>query len=172
MSELRVDSIKNLAGDSRFGPVLGTPVAAAGQTFIDFTGIPSWAKKVTVLFKGLSTSGTSPLLVQIGPVGGVETSGYGGGAYTVATWAANTNGFLIGSSTVAVNTFDGIATVALFDAATNTWVFASAGAGVGSNTHSTGGGDKAIAGALSKLRVTTSGGTDTFDAGSVNVMWE
>lgn len=171
MSTLKVNKITNLADDERFGPVLGTPVAAAGQTFIDFTA-PSWAKKGTVLFKGFSTSGTSPLLVQIGPVGGVETSGYAGGAYTPATWAANTNGFLIGSSNIAANAFDGIATVALFDAATNAWVFASAGAGVGSNTHSTGGGDKAITGALGKLRVTTSGGGDTFDAGFVNVMWE
>ena len=171
MSELKVDSIKNLAGDSRFGPVLGTPVAAAGQTFIDFT-VPSWAKKVTVSIRGLSTSGSSPVMIQIGPSAGPETSGYGGGAYNPAAWAANTNGFLTAAQNSAANLLSGNAHLALCDPATNAWVFSFSGAGVGINTHGTGGGEKAIAGVLNKVRVTTSNGTDTFDAGSVNVMWE
>lgn len=172
MSTLKVDKIMNLANDERFGPVLGTPVAAAGQTSIDFTGIPSWAKKVTVSFLGLSTTGTSPIMVQIGPVGGVETSSYAGGVYTVASWSGHSTGFLLQSSAVAANLQSGTMVLTLADAATNTWVMTCASGGAGSNTHSTGGGYKALAGVLNKLRVTTAAGTDTFDAGSVNVMWE
>lgn len=171
MSVLRVDAIQNLGGDSRFGPVSSALVAAAGQTFIEFA-IPTYAKRITVCYKGLSTNGASNHLIQIGPVGGVEASGYGGGAYTPATWAVNAAGFLITALANAAYDLTALATLALADAATNTWVLAAAGIATTANTSSTAGGHKALAGALTRVRITTVNGTDTFDAGAVSVMWE
>ena len=55
---------------------LGTAVTCAGQTSIDFTGLPSWIKKISIIFNGISTSGTSGVLVQVGDSGGIENTGY------------------------------------------------------------------------------------------------
>ncbi len=44
----------------------GTAVASTSGTSIDFTGIPSWVKRVTILFKGVSISSTSQFLIQLG----------------------------------------------------------------------------------------------------------
>ena len=46
--------------------VSGTAVASTSGTSIDFTGIPSWVKRITVMFNGVSTSGTSFKQIQIG----------------------------------------------------------------------------------------------------------
>lgn len=170
MSLLRVDAVQNLDGDSRVGPVSSALVAAAGQTFIEFT-IPAYAKRITVCYKGLSTNGASNHLIQIGPVGGVEVSGYGGGACTPAVWAANAAGFLITALVGAAYDLTALATLALADAATNTWVLASAGIVATANTSSTAGGHKVLANTLNKVRITTANGADTFDAGAVSAMW-
>lgn len=61
------------------GLTSGTAVATTSGTSIDFTGIPSWAKKITVMFSAVSTNGTSPIQVQIG-AGSVSNSGYVGTA--------------------------------------------------------------------------------------------
>ena len=57
----------------------GTSVASTSGTYIDFTSIPSWAKRIVILINGVSTSGSSPLLIQAGPSGGVDTTSYNGG---------------------------------------------------------------------------------------------
>ena len=44
----------------------GTAVASTSGTSVDFTSIPSWVKRITVMFNGVSTSGTSNPLVQLG----------------------------------------------------------------------------------------------------------
>jgi len=54
--------------------VSGTAVASTSGTSIDFTSIPSWVKRVTVMFAGVSTNGTGSYLIQIGDSGGIETS--------------------------------------------------------------------------------------------------
>ena len=42
----------------------GTAVASTSGTSIDFTGIPSWVKRITVMFNGVSTNGTSNIQIQ------------------------------------------------------------------------------------------------------------
>src|SRR5690606_32240364 len=79
------------------GITLGTAVASTSGTSIDFTGIPSWAKRVTVNFSGVSLSGTAFPLIQIGDSGGVETSGYVAAASRSADGASpNVSGFTTG----------------------------------------------------------------------------
>ena len=75
----------------------GTAVASTSGTSIDFTGIPSWAKRITVMFNGVSTNGTSQQLIQIGS-GSVNATGYSSyfsvtpGGFSPAT-AVTTSGF-------------------------------------------------------------------------------
>jgi len=156
----------------------GTAQATTSGTAIDFTGIPSWAKRITVMFNGVSTNGTSPVAVQLGKSGGVETtdySGFGMFASASATAAniigstANTIGFNTSASSFIDNSSVGIATISNISG--NTWIFSSNTASQASIT-SFGNGAKTLAGTLDRVRITTVNGTNTFDAGSINIMYE
>jgi hypothetical protein len=156
--------------------VASTAVTASG-TSIDFTSIPSWVKRVTVMFNGVSTNGSSIVQIQIGS-GSVTTTGYQStssySAANAANYAYATTGFILEASGVAASTASrsGIMTLALFNS--NTWV-ANGTIGTGSTqliTNSCGGVSPTLGGTLDRVRITTVNGTDTFDAGSINVMWE
>jgi hypothetical protein len=156
--------------------VSGTAQNSTSGTSIDFTGIPSWVKRVTVMFDQVSTNGTAQLRVRIGPSAGVETSGYLGASQTTLSTAVNTQAFTAGfdfyDGGAAGAVRNGVMTLSLLNAATNTWV---ATATMGQSNEArviTLGGSKALAGALSIVRVTTANGTDTFDAGSINILYE
>lgn len=148
---------------------IGVAVSTSG-TAVDFT-IPTTAKRVTVTVAGVSTSGANAMLVQLGPSGGPETSGYTGGGYDgTATYATAASGFSdnTGSGT---SVREQVWVFNLHDPATNTWMCSMLGGfSVAGSRHLAG--RKALAGLLNKLRVTTVGGTDTFDAGSINVTVE
>ena len=152
------------------GITSGTAVASTSGTSIDFTSIPSWVKRITVMLYGVSTSGTSNLLVQIGS-GSVTTSGYisssTGASASVAT-VSSTSGFVV-RFPVASYTASGIMTISLITA--NTYV-QSHTLKLATTDTVFGGGDIALGGTLDRIRITTANGTDTFDAGSVNIMYE
>ena len=154
----------------------GTTVASTSGTSITFSSIPSWAKRITLNFSGVSTNGTSLIRLRIGPVAGVETSGYLGTTvgFSAATLACVqfTAGFDINDGASAAVVRNGSFVFSLLDAATNTWsVFGIQGQ---SNANQAGfiGGSKPLAGTLSVLSVTTINGTDTFDAGIINILYE
>lgn len=162
--------------DLTIGPTLGTPVASTSGTSIDFTGIPSGTKIVKIMFVGVSTNGNSDIIVQIGDSGGIEPSGYLGSSATTANGAATaaanyTSGFgVIASNAVAV--IHGAITISIMNSATFT-VVASGVFGRSDNTgtiHT--GGSKSTSAELDRIRITTVGGTDTFDAGSINISYE
>lgn len=151
---------------------LSTAVATTSGTAIDFTSIPSWAKKITVMFNGVSTSGTSNPLIQIGS-GSVTTTGYVGGSQNITTspssgTTAASAGFPI-QSTSASNTIYG--TLILSNITSNIWVISGI-TYVNSTSTSFTNGSLSLSGALDRIRLTTVGGTDTFDAGSVNILME
>lgn len=157
---------------------VGTVQNSTSGTSIDFTGIPSWVKRITVMFNGVSTSGTTNILLQLG-AGSVTSSGYTSiSAYAGATNAAgatsSTAGLVINTGTSNTTTFYGHTTIDLLNASTNTWVAAHLfGITQGATLYSVqGGGTIALSGTLDRIRITTVNGTDTFDAGSINVMWE
>jgi hypothetical protein len=153
---------------------LATAQATTSGTSIDFTGIPSWARKITVMLSGLSVSGTSNAIVQAGTSGGVVASGYvGAGSECGATSNASsyTTGFGI-SSGLAANTIQGTVTLFCLNASSNIWVASGVTAQPSSAfTHQIAG-TVTLSGALDRIRLTTVNGTDTFDAGSVNIMYE
>ena len=150
----------------------GTAVASTSGTSIDFTSIPSWVKRITVMLSGVSLSGTTNLLVQIGS-GSVSTSGYiSTSNYTVnagATIATSaTNGFVIFlSNSGAILT--GHLPITLLGS--NTYV-GSHVASYSATQSLYGAGNVTLSGALDRVRITTVNGTDTFDAGSINILYE
>jgi hypothetical protein len=161
------------ANGSHLGPVLGTEQASTSGTTIDFT-IPSWAKKITVQFVGVSTSGTNSLLVQIGDSGGVEDTGYlsaASGLDTGVTSANSTAGFIV-AAVSAGSVVHGTVVLTLEDATAFTWVSSGTLAFSSSAATSVSAGSKSLSAALTTVRVTTAGGSDTFDAGAVNVIYE
>jgi hypothetical protein len=157
--------------------VAGTAVASTSGTSIDFTSIPSWVKRVTVMFNGVSTNGSSPILMQIGS-GSVSTSGYTTAAqYAVAAsvqYASSTAGFILEPTGNADASAVRFGCVVLSNLGSNTWV--SQGSIYPSVTAvtvcSSTGGSPALSGALDRVRITTVGGTNTFDAGSINILYE
>lgn len=149
----------------------GTAVASTSGTSIDFTSIPSWVKRITVMFNGVS-AGSSNFLIQIGS-GSVTTSGYANRAtYFQSTSLSGGNsstGFLC-ASFGAGNTLSGALTLTLVGS--NTWIATGYFADSSSNATSTGGNSPALSGALDRVRITTVSGTDTFDAGTINIIYE
>lgn len=150
-----------------------TAQATTSGTTIDFTSIPVWAKRITLMFSGVSSNlSDNSFLVQIGDSGGLETSGYAvkvGG--TIGNTAeSSTAGFVVTDSTPSTTTINGAVTLTLLDAATNNWVCA----GVLSASHSelyVSGGSKALTGTLDRIRLTTVL-ANTLNAGQVNILYE
>jgi hypothetical protein len=156
--------------------VSGTAVTASG-TSVDFTGIPSWVKRITVMLNGVSTNGTSELQMQIGTSGGVQNTGYLGtwGTLTSAGVGASnaTSGFLINANGgLASYLRNGSITLSLLDSSTGLWA-AQGLVGCSDNTRlSLIGGSKTLSGTLDRVRITAVNGTDTFDAGTINIIYE
>ena len=152
---------------------LGTAQASTSGTAIDFTGIPSWVRRVTVMFNGVSLSGTSRLVVRLGTSSGVVAAGYTAVAIAInsassTAGAAETTGFSVFQN-LAADTVSGHMVISRITG--NTWV-ASHTVRVAATICSIGGGDITLAADLDRIRITTVGGTDTFDAGSINIMYE
>jgi hypothetical protein len=149
----------------------GTAVASTSGTSIDFTSIPSWVKRITVMFNGVSTNGTSNLLIQIG-AGSITATGYASAASGMDSGVASstyTTGFGIRvGAAAAVSSGSMILNLI----SSNVW--SSNHTVVNSNSASSfiGGGSITLGGTLDRVRITTVNGTDTFDAGSVNILYE
>ena len=154
------------------GTVQNAPFTAP-NTYADFTGIPSWVKRITVMFNGISSSGTSFKQIQLIYGGStVVNSGYASSStrFNGSTLSESpaTTGFVLNSAS-ASDTSSGSFTITNLTG--NTWT------GFGGMTYSTGGnlfsaGGVTIAGTLTGVRITTVNGTDTFDAGSINILYE
>jgi hypothetical protein len=154
---------------------LGTAVASTSGTSIDFTGIPSWVKRITVMFSNLSTNGASVPIVQLGDSGGVETSGYLGsasyaGPSTVGT--TFTTGFGLAAGAAPSSVLQVNMTINRLNLASNLWVASFSGSFSDANYSVHGGGSKSLSSTLDRIRITTVNGTDTFDAGSINILYE
>ena len=155
--------------------VSGTAVASTSGTAILFTGIPSWVKRITVLFSGVSFSGSAGFLVQIGS-GSVTTSGYlsytGQGYSGGASSSSSTTGFGAGQGSNDTASTNRYGTIVIYNLAANTWVSAVTYGSSSNPNGVTGGGAVALSGVLDRVNVTTTNGTDTFDAGTINITWE
>ena len=153
--------------------VLATAVTASG-TAIDFTGIPSWVKRITVMFNAVSTNGTSSPLLRVGTAGGIISTGYTSDIISGVNNAISASNTSIGVSLVsaghqATYSYNGAITLELISA--NLWVIVGtlniyqvAVCSLSSKINT--------GVALDRIRITTINGTDVFDAGSINIMYE
>lgn len=154
--------------------VLGVQQATTAGTSIDFSNIPSGTRQIYINFVGVSTSGTSNIIVQLGDAGGVETTGYLGSACylaAAATSTAFTAGFGIHSAPAAASVIHGTVTLTLENSSANTWCCASLLSRSDSAAVIVGSGSKSLSQELTSVRITTAGGIDTFDAGVINIAY-
>ena len=159
--------------------VQGTSQASTSGTSIAFSGIPSWVKRITIMFNGVSTNGTGAYQVQIGTGGAATISGYsssqtqfGGANQTAGT--SNTTGFVFASPGASTNTYSGIMTISNISG--NIWVYSSLLNSNGTSFLVAGAGNSpTLSGTLDYLRIigsATGNPSDTFDAGSINIQYE
>jgi hypothetical protein len=157
----------------------GTAVTASG-TSVEFTGIPTWVRRITVMFSGLSTNGTNVIKLQIGS-GSYSTSGYSSfvGAITssnTVSYAPLTDGIYLAGHNAATDATSGVFT--LVNITGNTWGVAGTGVRAVATTvtvNTTSMVPFALGGALDRLRIIGSASgnpSDTFDAGTVNILYE
>jgi hypothetical protein len=152
----------------------GTAVASTSGTSIDFTSMPSWVKRITVMFAGVSTNGSSLWQFQLG-AGSVTTSGYLCYEFLqqnagTATVTARTSGFVLNANNAAIVMYGSIV---FQNISGNNWVASSTFTGTGAAASFWSScGSIALSGTLDRVRITTVNGTDTFDAGSINILYE
>jgi hypothetical protein len=153
--------------------VQGTVQNSTSGTNIDFTGIPSWVRRVTVMFNGVSTNGTSNPLIQLGDSGGIENTGYDNNSLLIGVNAVQSTAGFIFLSAAAANIITGQMVFSSFNTS-NTWVGTGTFFVNQSGTYYTlvNNGVKTLSATLDRLRITTVNGTDAFDAGSINILYE
>jgi hypothetical protein len=151
---------------------LATAVASTSGTSIDFTSLPSWIKRITVNFAGVSTSGTSVILIQLGDSGGIENTGYTAASYndTGGSNSTSSAGFSANHASVAASAYNGSMTITSMGSN----IFAETGIFYRSGTAGMAycAGTKTLSDTLTQIRITTVNGTDTFDAGTINILYE
>ncbi len=153
----------------------GAVVASTSGTSIDFTSIPSWVKRITVAFNGVGTNGSSTVLVQIGDSGGIENTGYTGSRGAMLGTNCNSGT----GSTAGFDTYYMTSSLTLIGNMTinkisgTTWIMSYVLAHqTSSYPMGFGAGTKTLSDTLTQVRITTVNGTDTFDSGSINILYE
>lgn len=171
----------NVTSTGAYGQLkAGTAVASTSGTSITFTGIPSWAKRITVMFSNVTLSATSSIIVQIGAgsianTGYIGTAGGVGNSGNIMTVISYTTGFgMAGTASSANQSYNGNLSICLLNSSTGLW------AANGSTSLAPGsftgvqvcGGSKTLSGTLDRVSITTVGGSATFSTGSINILYE
>ena len=155
--------------------VPSTAVASTSGTSIDFTSIPSWVERITIMFQGVSTNGSSITQIQLGTSGGIVTSSYLGSGFIAAD--ANTPAIVNMSSGFLTSGFGAAGyirhgSIVISNITGNSWVAHGITGQSDSTRINMCGGSISLSGTLDRVRITTVNGTDTFDAGSINILYE
>ena len=152
----------------------GTQQATTSGTSIDFTGIPSGVKRVTVMLNVVSSNNTTNYLIQIGDSGGIEDTGYSSGVASSDTtsYSSSTAGFRINNAIDANSTFSGQIILSLMNSSTNTWAASCILNDLFNSKIAYSAGVKSLSAVLDRVRLTTIGAAGTFDAGSINILYE
>ena len=169
-----VTSVNTFTGAVQSVIVSGTAVASTSGTSITFTGIPSWAKRITVMFAGVSTNGTSNYLVQLVTGGGTISSGYNsgcnGGTVGVGT-ATATNGFLATATINSASDLQG-GVMTISNVTSNIWCYSSVINTASSSGRFQSGGGNVNAGAAVTGVIVTTVSANTFATGNINIQYE
>ena len=169
-------------GDATWGAIsagftLGTPVASTSSTSIDFTGIPAGTKQIIINFNSVSTNGVNNYFFQLGDAGGVEVTGYLSACSRIQSdattlgYASSAAAFVMLNDSAA-SVYSGSLTLTLENSSLFTWCasgsFVSTSGTLGLLTMS---GRHTLSQELSSVRITTAGGTQTFDNGEINIAY-
>ncbi|MBV4553054.1 hypothetical protein HU742_018065 [Pseudomonas sp. SWRI102] len=143
-------------------------------TAIDFTGIPSGVNRMSINFSSLSTSGTNTVTFQLG-AGSVDSAGYVGVTTitqhsTLPGVVQYTTGITCDNATAATSVMHG--SIIFTRISANTWTISGTAALSNTGRGFIFSGAKALSGTLDRIRITTAGGTDTFDGGTASINWE
>lgn len=155
--------------------VSGSSITLTNQTAPDFTGIPSWVKRITLMFNGVSANSTGIPLVQLGDSGGYETTSYSAMTSYVSTTnnttrgATSTSGFILLYAGGAADTMSGSLTFSLLNS--NTWVCAGMLFNANASSMNNTSGVKTLSDTLTSIRLYIDG-TQFFDAGTINILYE
>ena len=145
-------------------------------TSITFSSIPNWVKRITIMLSAVSTNGSSEVIFRLGTSGGIQSTGYLTASSVIVAAVVTTNdttGFRIfNNGGASADVRNGALTLTLLDSATNTWTGTGMFGQSDSARTNTIGGSKVLSAALTQIQITTVNGTDTFDAGSINIIYE
>ena len=172
---LTANTVTNFTLQTTGVMVQGTLINTTSGLTADFTSIASNVRTIILLLNGVSVNAAAKLAVQIGPAAGIETTNYSYSHYD--SGGASGNGSTAShiplqlSNMLAATTAIGEIRLNLIDAATNTWIFTTKITELNGSTHTFTSGVKALAGGLTRLRLTTVAGTKAFDAGSINIQY-
>jgi hypothetical protein len=150
----------------------GTAQASTSGTSITFSSIPSWVKRVTVMFNGVNTSGSSGIFIQVGS-GSTSITGYSSVASRTST-AATVTTSTIGAYIYHTGTSDFLSgSATILTTGSNNWsinyMFGGSSAGA---SYFGAASTPTLSGALDRVVISTYNGTDTFTAGSINILYE
>ena len=155
-------------------PIVSDTAKSATSTSVDFTGIPSWVKRITVMLDVVSTNGTSAIQLQLGDSGGIETSGYVSTVSSISNTASGSNvltsGVPVNTASAAAGSYSGILTCVKMSG--NLWSTSISCIRTDTAVAFVGAGNKTLSDTLTQVRITTVNGTDTFDAGTINILYE
>lgn len=162
--------------------------STGGPISVDFN-IPSWAKKVNVLFSDVSISGSSTILVQLGTSSSIENTNYDASVlYNPIYYGTNSNGqvyfnyYWVNRSTIGfpVNVvasgynpgasaiYSG--SLSLSNIHQNIWIGNGNMIYGGTDNVFSMAGKKTLSNTLTQIRITTSNTTDQFDGGIINIL--
>ena len=150
-----------------------TAVPFNSTASITFTGIPSWVKKISVLFDRVTLSSTSSYLIRLGTSSGFETTGYKSQTTIMNSALATLNstvGFIVWNSVATVQT-SGMITIA--NVSGNNWIASGATSWLdNTNSNVVSAGSKSLGAVLDRVQILSSNGADTFTGGTLNIMYE
>lgn len=165
-------------GDGTWGAVglqASANLPSTSGTSVVVTGVPATAKHISVLLSGVSASGTSPVQVNIG-VGALQVTGYDSRVTSAAAGGTNSNtsntGFPLHSTVNSRETSTLTGRVDLYKMSSTVWVCSATLHDISGTYSLTSSGTCVVAGNLDRVGIRATNGTDTFDGGSITVMWE
>ena len=152
-----------------------TAQTASGSS-VDFTGIPSWVKRITVTLDGISFAAAGVARIRLGTSSGLETTGYTGVVFnytttpTISTSALSSSpeGMFAVAGSAAATTVSGVITIVNSEG--NKWISTGQVNRVGDSTQAIGNGAITLPSTLDRLSLVAT--TSTFDAGTINILYE
>jgi hypothetical protein len=162
-----------VASTGAYGQLVQATAQTASGSSVDFTGIPSWVKRITVTMTDISFAAAGVSRIRLGTSSGLVTSGY----TSTSTVFQITPAIGITSITDGIGAFStsAAATVVtgqfiIVNVTGNTWQANGYITRLADNQTQALSGFIALGGTLDRLSLVAT--TSTFDAGTINILYE